>query len=58
MRILLTLLFALVLAPAAFAEHLPRPDHVLVVIEENRGFSQIMNMAHLDSHINALAKRG
>jgi acid phosphatase len=58
MRQLLTLILALIFAPAALAERLPRPDHVVVVIEENRGFSQIMNMAHLDSRINALAKRG
>jgi hypothetical protein len=58
MRQLLTLLLALTLAPAAYAERLPRPDHVLVVIEENRGYSQIMNMEHLDSYINALARRG
>lgn len=58
MRPLLSLLLALILAPAAFAEHLPRPDHVLVVIEENRAYSQILNMEHANSYIAALAKRG
>jgi len=57
-RYLPILLFALTLAPAALAERLPRPDHVVVVIEENRGYSQIMNMEHLASTINALAQRG
>lgn len=53
-----TLLFVSILAPVALAERLPRPDHVVVVIEENRGFSQIMNMEHLASNINAFARRG
>jgi phospholipase C len=68
MRNLLTLaLLALTLAPVAHAdrllhpgtvEGLPRPDHVVVVIEENRGYSQIMGKLHSDSYIHALAKRG
>ena len=42
-------LLAALLAPSARAgelprERLPHPDHVVVVIEENRGYSQIMNM--------------
>lgn len=51
-------LLALVLAPAAYAEKLPRPDHVVVVIEENRGYSQMMNMRNSNSYIHALARRG
>lgn len=58
MRQFPTILIALTLATSAFAEHLPRPEHVLVVIEENHGFAQIMNMEHVDSTINALARRG
>jgi len=58
MRPLLALLLALALTPAALAEPLPRPDHVVVVIEENHGFSEIMNAENLDSYINALAGRG
>ncbi|MDO8208062.1 MAG: alkaline phosphatase family protein [Gallionella sp.] len=58
MRYLLTLLLALTLAPAAHAGKLPRPDHVVVVIEENRGYSQIMDKRNSDSYIHALAKRG
>lgn len=66
MRITLALL-ALILAPAAQADRLlhpdhagalPRPDHVVVVIEENRGYSQIMDKLRGDSYIHALAKRG
>lgn len=54
----LAFVFALVLAPAAFAGELPRPDHVVVVIEENRGFSQIMNAKNAGSYIHSLAARG
>lgn len=59
MRYLLaTALLAVILAPVAHAGQLPRPDHVVVVIEENRGYSQIMNMRNSNSYIHALAKRG
>jgi hypothetical protein len=50
--------FALVLAPASYAESLPRPDHIVVVIEENRGYAQIMDKRNSASYIHALAKRG
>lgn len=40
------------------AETLPRPDHVVVVMEENRGFTQIMDAKNSHSYIHALAKRG
>jgi acid phosphatase len=40
------------------AETLPRPDHVVVVVEENRGFSQIMDQKNRASYIHSLAKRG
>ncbi|HEX5338747.1 MAG TPA: alkaline phosphatase family protein [Gallionella sp.] len=43
---------------AAQADKLPRPDHVVVVVEENRGYSQIMDKLRSDSYIHALAKRG
>ena len=58
MRHLFALLLALTLAPSAFAERLPRPDHIVVVIEENRGYSQIMDQRNSGSYIHALAKRG
>jgi acid phosphatase len=51
-------LLALVLAPATHAEKLPHPDHVVVVIEENRSYSQIMGMRNSNSYIHALARRG
>ena len=40
------------------AERLPRPEHVVVVIEENRGYGQIMDQRNSASYIHALAKRG
>ncbi|MBI5437857.1 MAG: acid phosphatase [Nitrosomonadales bacterium] len=57
-RFHLLALLALSLSSAAYAGKLPRPDHVVVVIEENRGYSQIMNMRNSNSYINALARRG
>lgn len=59
MRHLLPLiLLAVTLTHAAHAELLPRPKHVVVVIEENRGYSQIMDKRNSASYIHALAKRG
>ncbi len=57
-RFLTPALLALMFAPAAHADKLPRPDHVVVVIEENRGYSQIMDARNGNSYIHALAKRG
>jgi len=57
-RLLATTLLAVILAPVAHAGQLPRPDHVVVVIEENRGYSQMMNMRNSNSYIHALARRG
>lgn len=51
-------LLLLLTATATQAENLPRPDHVVVVIEENRGYSQIMAPLKGDSYIHALARRG
>jgi hypothetical protein len=45
-------------APAVLAEQMPRPDHVVIVIEENHGFGQIMHRRNHNSYIDALAKRG
>lgn len=56
-RLFALALLALVFAPA-HAGKLPRPDHVVVVIEENRGYSQIMGMRNSNSYIHALARRG
>ncbi|HSM97696.1 MAG TPA: alkaline phosphatase family protein [Gallionella sp.] len=57
-HLLAAVLLALTLAPVAYAEKLPRPEHVVVVIEENRGYAQIMDMRNSASYIHALAKRG
>lgn len=57
-RLLALTLLALILAPSALADGLPRPDHVVVVIEENRGYAQIMDKRNSASYIHALAKRG
>ncbi len=56
MRLLILLL--LIFVTPLHAESLPRPDHVLIVVEENRGFKQMMNPSHRDSYLHALAKRG
>ncbi len=48
----------LLLSSSALADKLPRPDHVVVVIEENRSFNQIMDTAKSGSYIHQLAKRG
>lgn len=53
-----TTLLAFILAPGAHAGQLPRPDHIVVVIEENRGYSQIMDKGNSNSYIHALARRG
>jgi phospholipase C len=51
-------LIAAVFASAAQAGQFPRPDHVVVVIEENRGYEQIMDSLNINSYIHALAMRG
>lgn len=57
-RLFFIALLAAFHAAVAHAGPLPRPDHVVVVIEENRSFMQIMDMHNHDSYIHALAKRG
>lgn len=56
-RYLAVILLALCHAAAAQTERLPRPDHIVVVIEENRSFNQIMGRPKTP-YIHALAKRG
>lgn len=46
------------LVPAAHAQQLPRPDRIVVVIEENRSYSQIMGPRGHGSYIHALMERG
>jgi acid phosphatase len=57
-RLLAIALLAVILAPVVHAEQLPRPDHIVVVIEENRGYAQIMDKLNSNSYIHALAKHG
>src|SRR5450759_111213 len=57
-HLLIFVLLTVVLAPVAHAEQLLRPDHIVVVIEENRGYAQIMDKLNINSYIHALAKRG
>ena len=47
----------LLLAQQAFGATLPRPDHIVIVIEENRSFSQIIGNSDAP-YINELARRG
>lgn len=53
------ILFGLMLvAPGAHAaDTLPRPDHVVIVVEENKSFSQIIGSRDAP-YINTLAQRG
>ncbi len=53
----LLLLPLLLVAQHAFGDALPRPDHVVVVIEENRSFAQIVGNPEAP-YLNSLAKRG
>lgn len=56
MRLILVAL--LLLAQSALAaDALPRPDHIVIVVEENRSFSQIIGNREAP-YLNALAKRG
>jgi acid phosphatase len=57
-HLLIFVLLTVVLAPVAHPGQLPRPDHIVVVIEENRGYAQIMDKLNINSYIHALAKRG
>jgi phospholipase C len=57
-RSIATALLALTVAHAANAGQLPRPDHVVIVIEENHGYAQIMDKRNSGSYIHALAKSG
>ncbi|MEW6562479.1 MAG: alkaline phosphatase family protein [Pseudomonadota bacterium] len=41
----------------AWAEDLPRPDHIVIVVEENRTYAQVIGNPEAP-YINALAQRG
>jgi len=51
------LLTMLLVAQPALSNELPRPDHIVIVIEENRSFNQIIGNREAP-YINNLAKRG
>ncbi len=57
-RLLVITLLVMLFAPVSRAVQLPRPAHVVIVIEENHGYSQIMDQHNRASYIHALAKRG
>src|SRR5206468_10173243 len=53
--------FVLAISFLASAVHaqgvLPRPDHIVIVIEENKSFSDVIGSKHAP-YLNALARRG
>jgi hypothetical protein len=51
------LLTMLLVAQPALSGELPRPDHIVILIEENRSYSQIIGNRDAP-YINELAKRG
>ena len=51
-------LCAALFASVAHAGPLPRPDHIVVVVEENHSYAQIMDKLNMNSYIHTLAKRG
>ncbi len=51
------LLMILLCVQPAMAAKLPRPDHIVIVIEENKSFTQIIGNRDAP-YINALAQRG
>ena len=53
---ILTFLLAWLAAPVQ-AQPLPRPDHIVIVVEENKSYAQIIGNPAAP-YINALAKRG
>ncbi len=55
---LLTSLCFLAFSFSVWAAPQPHPDHVVLIIEENHSFDQIMDNTQKDSYIHALAKRG
>ena len=50
-------LLLLLIAQQAMGGTLPRPDHVIIVVEENRAYSEIIGSGEAP-YINSLAKRG
>ena len=50
-------LFLSLAATLSVHAQLPRPDHIVIVIEENKGLSDVIGSPHAP-YLNALAKRG
>lgn len=57
MKLRLLALFLAWHAAPAVAQPLPRPDHIVIVVEENKSFTQIIGNPDAP-YINALARRG
>jgi acid phosphatase len=55
---LLAMLSTLCLSASAFSATTPKPNHIVLVIEENRGFNQIMSQPNNSPYIQALIKEG
>lgn len=51
------LLLLLLLSTISYAERLPKPDHIVIVIEENRSFDQIIGSPDAP-YVNSLVQRG
>ncbi len=56
-RVLVFLLFAVASLATPARAALPQPAHVVIVVDENKSFGQIIGNAHAPT-INALARRG
>jgi acid phosphatase len=54
---LILLAIVLLLAPASFAQTLPRPDHIVIVVEENHSFGQIIGESEAP-YLNSLLEEG
>lgn len=57
MRLTFIFIAFAVFVHSAFADSLPRPDHIVIVIEENKSIQQIIGNKEAP-YINALAQRG
>ncbi len=45
------------LSPSAFPQTLPRPDHIVIVVEENHSFGQIIGESEAP-YLNSLLEEG
>ena len=56
-KIVLISLFTVLLFLSCNSKHLPKPDHIVIVIEENHGYDEIINSENAP-YINQLAREG